>query len=290
VRDGACDHPKLRFVLGALRAFQPKLLQLNIGLDIHIRCEFSSTMGLGSSAAVLAAMLVGLNAITQTALSLLELFALGHQQILAIQGRGSGTDLAASLRGGFIYFQPAHYAPAVIHQLDAQAWLRGVALQLIYAGYKTPTAEVLAHVAAQWQYQPTELNALYAKMGHTTQRAYHALQHNHLGEFFAACQHYQSLMTQLGVTDAPLQAILDQLTQIPDVRCAKISGSGLGDCVLALREVTNESGNQSTDPLNLQSNNDQAWSSHPLLGTLQTLQTIQVRITDQGAFVERIYD
>lgn len=279
--DPTCDHPKLRFVLGALRAFQPDLRHCNIGLDIDIHSDFSSTIGLGSSAAVLAAMLVGLNAITQKNLSVLELFALGHKQILVIQGRGSGTDLAASLYGGLIHFQPSSSATnnvsVNIVKLNANALFSTLNLHLIYAGYKTPTAQVLEQVAAQWQHQPAQLKALYAQMGQTTQRAYQVLTHhnlnspNGLSEFFNACYHYQTLMTQLGVTDTTLQAILNQLAHTPNVCCAKISGSGLGDCVLALSHDTN----------------DQAWSN---AAVFQDFQTLSVQLTDQGAFAKRNVD
>jgi mevalonate kinase len=51
-------HPQLKFVCHALVAFAD---HLTFGLTIRIRSEFSSTIGLGSSAAVLAAMLSGLN-------------------------------------------------------------------------------------------------------------------------------------------------------------------------------------------------------------------------------------
>mgnify|MGYP002395418593 FL=1 len=223
------DHPKLRFVMHALRAFAP---HLHHGLHIEIISEFSSTIGLGSSAAVLAATLHGLNRITQQHLSHLELFEIGHQIILNIQGRGSGTDLAASLTGGIILFEPASLTqPACIQKLP-KSLTQDFPLSLVYCGYKTPTAEVLRHVAHQWQDQPEALNKLYALMGETTKQAYKTLVSGKIQHFYALSDLYQDFMVSLGVSDQTLQTLIEQMRACPGIGASKISGSGLGDCVL----------------------------------------------------------
>ncbi|GKT12986.1 MAG: mevalonate kinase [Thiomicrorhabdus sp.] len=270
------SHPKLAFVMQTLKVFQS---QLPFGLNIEIKSDFSSTIGLGSSAAVLAAMLSGLNSITEQKLSILELFELGHSIILKIQGRGSGTDLAASLAGGVIYFKPKFdlQPSPVIENLSLS-----FPLSLIYAGYKTPTSQVLALVAEQWQAQPKQLAQIYQAMGKTTEHAYSVLQRfSHeaeskpenspgnqaasatLTEFYASFNHYQDLMDQLGVNDETLKKLIDNLTQCQNIHAAKISGSGLGDCVIAI-------GKQDHCPTSVTQ-------------VLQNYQQIQVNISKLGA-------
>ncbi len=229
------DHPKLQFVLKALQAFAP---QLKHGLTLTIRSDFSSTIGLGSSAAVLAAMLHGLNTITEQDLDIDALFKIGHAIILDIQKRGSGTDLATSLMGGGIFFEPATDSESSA-KITPLAF--SMPLTLIYSGYKTPTSEVLAQVAERWQDKPQELNALYQQMGDLTQLAFKTLQTSPLQEgggknlkFYHAIIQYQALMEQLGVSDATLNRITGLLIRLPTIHAAKISGSGLGDCVLGL--------------------------------------------------------
>lgn len=225
------EHTQLRFVIEALKAFADSLPH---GLQIEIRSEFSATIGFGSSAAVLAAMLDGLNALCQTNLDRNALFALGHQIILKIQGRGSGTDLAASLSGGILYFQPAiNGKAAILETLPAQL-TQSLQLTLLYSGYKTPTAEVLRQVAANWQQQPGLLKNLYDLMGETTQSAYAALQRQDWATFFRLNNVYQGLMDALGVNDAVLSQLVYGLRCLEGMGSAKISGSGLGDCVLGL--------------------------------------------------------
>jgi len=220
-------HPKLRFVLAVLKTFKTRLEH---GLSLEIHSHFSDTMGLGSSAAVLAAMLKGLNDICQTHYTLEQLWQIGHQCILEVQGRGSGTDLAASLCGGLVYFQP----PTDSIPLQLQSIALELPTHLFYSGYKTPTAEVLQWVAKTWQTQPESLKQLYQQMGVTTQAAFEALKNQRMDTFYQHCQHYQTLMQTLKVSDATLDFLVETLTAIDGIHCAKISGSGLGDCVLAL--------------------------------------------------------
>ncbi|QCU90671.1 mevalonate kinase [Thiomicrorhabdus sediminis] len=255
-------HPKLNFVIAVLQAFQSRL---NFGLDITIHSEFSSTIGLGSSAAVLAAMISGLNHICQAQLTLIEQFSLGHKIIIDIQGRGSGTDLAASLAGGMIFFQPVNenQAKPIIKKLPIN-----LPLVLIYSGYKTPTAEVLKQVAIDWQDKPNKLKMLYRSMAKITRGALYALEHHQFENFYQACKDYQKQMENLGVSDSVLDEIIMALNGCADIHCAKISGSGLGDCVLGIGE------------LNLCSNQAQKILSH--------YQSIQIQISQQGAYSEAL--
>lgn len=229
-------HPKLAFVGAALRAFKQAMQPAQIGWDIQIHSEFSSTIGLGSSAAVLAAALSGLNEIYQTRYSQAQLFSIGHRIILDIQGRGSGTDLAASLFGGLLYFQPAQAnGPAVFESLTAGQL--GLPITLIYSGYKTPTAEVLQMVAQAWKSRPRELEQLYLKMSQLTQTAFVALKSAQLPEFYQACNDYQQTLRELQVSDQTLEYLISNVRQCEAIKAAKISGSGLGDCILAIGQM-----------------------------------------------------
>ena len=260
--DNITLHPKLTFVIAALQAFQS---HLTCGLDIQVESEFSSTIGLGSSAAVLAAMLSGLNTICKTAYNLIQLFEIGHRVIIDLQGRGSGTDLAASLSGGTLFFQPkTDLQPLTsIQKLNIK-----LPLVLIYAGYKTPTADVLRQVAIAWQDKPYELEMLYRSMAQVTKKAFQALQNKQFETFYQACSDYQTLMDRLGVNDKNIQKIIDALIQCESIHCAKISGSGLGDCVLGIGNL------------------DECKSE--ALSKLAAYQSIAIKVSNAGAKTESI--
>ena len=94
------DHPKLRFIIAALRQNLPAS-----GLDIAVRSELDPTLGLGTSAAVTAAMTFLLYRLRGQNPDLLALHRAAYRTILTVQQRGSGADLAASLAGGIIAYQ-----------------------------------------------------------------------------------------------------------------------------------------------------------------------------------------
>lgn len=219
------DHPNLKWVIHALKAFQD---HINTGLKINITSQINTTQGLGSSAALLAALLGGLNTLSQQNHPLNSLFKMGLNIIHAIQKRGSGTDLAAALYGGMILFEPnQHKITTLPVSLD---------LILIYCGYKTPTAQVLQWVSEKWQTDPNLLQDLYALMGTTTRNAYTDLINQDMNAFYRKVNTYQGLMDALGVNDQTLSQIVYDL-RAAHWPASKISGSGLGDSVIGFGQA-----------------------------------------------------
>ncbi|WP_194287116.1 mevalonate kinase family protein [Tritonibacter aquimaris] len=207
-----------RFVLAAVLQHRA---QLPSGFALDIRSEINPTLGLGSSAAVTIACLGAIARYAGAALE--DLHARAHKIILDIQGRGSGADLAASLTGGMIsYDNTGEISPL---PLPPQLGLK-------YCGYKTPTAVVLQRVAEDSKGREDEIATLYQDMGESAQHAIDAALTQDWQRFGAELTRYQGFMETLGVSDD----VLDQI--IADARttaqATKISGSGLGDCVLSL--------------------------------------------------------
>ena len=247
------DHPKLKWVIATIDYFQTELQQeFKHGLNIKIHSEIDSTIGLGSSAAVLAALLGGLQYYLQNQPSITDNFKIGLDIIHKIQKRGSGTDLAASLAGGIILFEPNQQLIEKIETKDGNKILP-LNLNLIYSGYKMPTADVLGKVNQDWLQQPELLNSLYQLMGETTEQAFQALKNDDENSFYSITNTYQGLMDALGVNDLMLGNIIYHCRNMPGVHASKISGSGLGDCVLALGELdANASFIQNLHPLSVQ--------------------------------------
>ncbi|MEL6646671.1 MAG: hypothetical protein AAFY35_14930 [Pseudomonadota bacterium] len=213
-----------RFVIACVLACRERLRG---GLDIDIRSEINHTLGLGSSAAVTVATLAALEGdVTKT------LHTKALKIIRAIQGRGSGADLAASLFGGALSYQVTGDGPARIASLPLPPQM-----SLFNVGYKTPTPEVLALVAAKRDADPAGIDAIFAEMEEVAMQTIaliHADAWPALGPHLAE---YQMLMDRLGVSDGALDAAVARAVATPGVIGAKISGSGLGDCVLAFGEV-----------------------------------------------------
>lgn len=214
-----------RFVLAAIAMHRA---DLPTGFDFAITSEIDPTLGLGSSAAVTIATLGALQTYAGTLLSNTHQKSL--KIIRAIQGRGSGADLAASFKGGML----AYRAEPVIEMAALPAPPR---LSLKYCGYKTPTSVVLADIAERMKGNEAHFETLYGQMGQTAQTAIDAAQAKEWGTFSDALTRYQDHMEALGVCDDTLAGIIADALNDPRVLAAKISGSGLGDCVVAVGAV-----------------------------------------------------
>lgn len=218
------DEPKLSFVIEAIRHFQK---QLPGGFKLTIESEFSHQLGLGSSAAVTAGVVAALLSYSQQATDLESIFdhslKIIHRQQ---QGRGSGADLIASLYGSTVAYR---VKPRSIEQLPVLP-----NIGLFYAGYKTKTPQVLKKVEQAAKQQPQIYRQLYQLMGQVSEQSKTAIKRQDWPQLGQLMNIYHGLMDALGVSDHALSDMVYQLRQQPTVWGAKISGSGLGDCVLSL--------------------------------------------------------
>lgn len=223
--------PPFQFLLAAIQRYQSKLTN---GFRLEIKSEFSSKVGLGSSAAVVVATLACLQQYLKKAtagnshnqLDHQELFLDARATIQAVQGRGSGADVAASVFGGVVAYR---MEPLLIEKSNN---LFDIAL--LYTGYKTATPEVIRRVDARVSTDPEKYAALFKEMGRYSENAWKAIKEKNwiaLGKIMRLHQYAQE---QLGTSDDTITQFLSLLNQHKDVLGSKISGSGLGDCLLAL--------------------------------------------------------
>ena len=141
-------------------------------------------------------------------------------------GVASGADVAASAYGGCLryYAEPR----------EAVKLPQAPALTVLYSGSKLPTPEVIALVEEKRQRQPETFAQLDALIGAVVQRAFAAAAQGDwpaLGELMNV---NQGLMDALGVNNAKLAELVFDLREDPRIFGSKISGSGLGDCVVGL--------------------------------------------------------
>ena len=212
-----------QFVLAAIKEYQSHLKQ---GCDIEIQSDFSDKIGFGSSAAVTVAMLSVLQAWLSIKTSALQLISRGTAVIQEIQGEGSGADIAASVCGGIVVYCRA--------PLQFERFAYQISLVAHYAGYKTPTADAIAHVRMQFKDDPARFKTLMQRIGQCTQSGINALREHQLEKLGACMNEQQQYMESLGVSTPWLSMAASQLRNTPHILGAKISGAGLGDCVVGL--------------------------------------------------------
>lgn len=218
------DDSRLSFVLQAIRNVSEEVPS---GFKLTIRSEFSHTVGLGSSAAVTAGVVAALAEFTGMPTDDESLFEHSLKVVHQVQdGRGSGSDLVASIHGGIVYYK---VAPREVNKLTVAP-----DIDLFYAGYKTKTPDVLRHVEHLASTSPEIYTELYQLMGAVTQQAESAIKKRDWERLGVLMNTYQGLLDALGVSDQTISDIVYRLRESQEVKGCKISGSGLGDCVISL--------------------------------------------------------
>lgn len=217
------DSPALSFICQCIRHCKPSR-----GFTMTIKSDISPTVGLASSAAATAACIAALRTLNGESTKLSNLLKDCVNVIRTVQGRGSGADVAACLYGGAVAYDAA--------KIEAQSASFNRPFSLYYLGYKTPTPKVLELVNTWHKQSPQSYEMLYQGMGKLVEDGLTACAEQDDADLARIMRQYQGYMHALGVADAPTLSLLSQLAREPNCQAAKISGSGLGDCIIAMGE------------------------------------------------------
>lgn len=216
-----------KFVCCAILEFRS---DIKTGFNLNINSEFSSVIGLGSSAAVTVATVAILSKwLHSTPYTVDQIFTVAKKIMLEVQGSGSGADIAASIFGGVINYamQPRMYnSLSMIPNLTA-----------VYCGYKKSTPEVIQIVTTAAQQQPELFSEIFTEINAIVEKAKIAIQKQNWHELGVLFNEHHELQIRLGVSDTLLNNIASKLRDQDTIYGAKISGSGLGDCVIGLGEL-----------------------------------------------------
>ncbi|WP_281647823.1 mevalonate kinase [Parendozoicomonas sp. Alg238-R29] len=223
-----------RFILALLKRWQNRL---PAGIELDIESDFSHTVGLGSSAALTVAVAAAFRHLCGLPLKQRVLLDECLAVVQEVQGGGSGTDLVASIYGGIVHYRPDTRSVTPLGDT--------LPVALHYCGYKTPTPDVIARVNSERMLTPALYDHLFRMMGECTQQAAGAIREGGLARLGRCMNVYHGLLDSLGVCDIALAGMVHQLRS-RGVLGAKISGSGLGDCVISL-ENGSENGNARLD-------------------------------------------
>lgn len=212
-----------QYVLTALQLYENILKE---GCNIYIESEFSDQIGLGSSAAVTIAVLAALVSWLNLHISPLDLVRQGRNVVRSVQNLGSGADVAASVFGGVVAYQT--------QPLFAEKFNTTQPLTALYSGYKTPTVDAVKRVQAYFSAHPNLFRTITNTIGQCAIEGIEQIRKENWTKFGEMMNIQQGLMESLGVSDLLLRDLVEDLRKQKDIYGAKISGAGLGDCVIGL--------------------------------------------------------
>jgi mevalonate kinase len=255
--------PPFQFVLAVLKYYQSKLTH---GCTIEIESDFSAQMGLGSSAAVTVAILSALTIWLGIHTSLRELVRIGRLIVRRVQGVGSGADVAASVYGGIIGYR---VQPLTVEQYPVR-----YPLTALYAGFKTPTAVAIKQVYDRFAGCPQIFRQICRGIGQCGLAGMQLVRQQDWQQLGKIMTVQQGLLTALGVNTPLLQDMVDSLCAQTMILGAKISGSGLGDCVIGLGDLPDM--------------HTRYASAYHHTALNATVQRITVQMTAQGVQCEKV--
>lgn len=149
-------------------------------------------LGLGSSAALVVALLGALHAHARLAPPALAEAMAVHRTIQG--GRGSGIDIAASFAGGLSRFQLRTGAA----QVQPAALPTGLHWCCVYSGRATSTRAMLATVAAWRAREPTAFGQRMHELATISSRGIDALAANEAAEFLSCLHSYANALARFG--------------------------------------------------------------------------------------------
>ncbi len=212
-----------QFVLAAINHYKQ---DFKTGFTLNIESEFSDKIGFGSSAAVLVATLAALGKMLQLDESPETLFLVAKKIMLEVQSLGSGADIAASIYGGVVLYRQSPFVMEKISVLPP--------IVAIYSGSKMPTVEVIKKVEGARLKNIAVFNEIDTSIAMAVESGYRALQQENWELLGTYMNTQNKLMEKLGVSNQILRTLLHLLQNQSTIYGAKISGAGLGDCVIGL--------------------------------------------------------
>ena len=211
------------FVLSAIEAHKD---ELPCGFDMIIRTDMSDQIGFGSSAAITACTVAGVQKLLGTPPNKELVLKESVKTIRHVQGEGSGADAAASIYAGLVKYDPTTLAVEHIEESPD--------ITVVYSGQKFPTTAAIKRVNELEKKHPKVVARIFDVMRETTEKAVIALERKDWKSFGELMNIQHAILGSLTLSNRDLSLIAYHLRKQEGILGSKITGGGLGDCVLAL--------------------------------------------------------
>ncbi|MBI2334680.1 mevalonate kinase [Candidatus Daviesbacteria bacterium] len=196
------------------------------GVKVTTASEFSSQFGFGSSSASTVCVIKALSELTNKKLSDKQIFDLSYKTVLDIQGKGSGFDVAAATFGGTLYFVTGG---KVIKPLN----IKSLPLIVGYSGIKVDTVTLVNEVLEKAKKYPAVIEHIYDAIGRLVELAKKAILQSDWATLGELMNFNEGYLASLGVEGPKLAGMIYGAREA-GAYGAKLSGAGIGDCMLTL--------------------------------------------------------
>ena len=227
---GPIDHagPRFACIARAFEAAREFSGRLDLSFEITTRSDFPHERGLGSSAAAAGAIIRAVLDACRRDASTSELFALTQTAEKVAHGRPSGLDAAATCSPCPIRFQGGQMRPLSQHIERAH-------LVIADSGVHGSTREAVGGLRERYEADPDGVGPLINRLGALAQVGIEALDDGDAPALGSAMDRAHEVLAQLELS----LPVLDRLTAAArgaGALGAKLTGGGLGGCVIALAD------------------------------------------------------
>ncbi len=223
---GTGDIPKAAAFIEHSLAFFLKEHTFMGGVEIETHSEFPSTFGFGSSSASVVAVMYALCQLYDVPIDQRGLFDLCYKTVLAVQGVGSGFDVASAIWGGTIYFVGGG---STIEPLDLGIF----PLVVGYSGVKADTATMVNDVAKKYTDNTQKMERIFDAIASLVDDAKEKFLEGDWQRIGTLMNFNQEYLRDIGVSTEKLESLI-QAAKSAGSWGAKLSGAGGGDCMIAI--------------------------------------------------------
>ncbi len=200
--------------------------------EIRLESAIPIASGLGSGAAVSAALGRAIAALRGACLPVAELNALVFEVEKLHHGAPSGIDNTV-----VVYERPVYFAQG--HPLEFVEIRTSLRLLLADTGIAASTRAAVAHVRDLRQRRPARTNAIFEEIGAIVKEARSCLESGEAARLGPLMRQNHALLRQLEVSSAALDKLVAAALEAGALG-AKLSGGGLGGCMIALVDQVSE--------------------------------------------------
>lgn len=196
------------------------------GVRVNTKSQFSSLFGFGSSSASIVCVIKALAELTGKKLSNKQLFDLSYKTVLDVQGKGSGFDVAAAIYGGTLYFVTGG-------RLIQPLKITSLPIIVGYSGIKFDTVRLVNIVAQKAKKYPNLVSDVYDQIGQLVNQARKAILKEDFKTLGELMNFNEGYLAVLGVEGKKLAEMI-YAARDAGAYGAKLSGAGIGDCMIAI--------------------------------------------------------
>ena len=194
--------------------------------QIELRSELPIAGGLGSGAALSAALVQAIFAHTHYPIRAEEVSKIVYESERFYHGTPSGIDNTVIAYGAPLWFVKGE-APRIFHSTQS------LHLLIADSGIPSPTKETVGDVRRAWNLEPQRYEAWFDEIAEIASGARQCIESGNVVELGKLLDHNHVLLQQLGVSSPTLDRLVDVAHQAGAFG-AKLSGGGRGGNVIAL--------------------------------------------------------